>query len=283
MIQIVTDGTVELPPGWAQKYQIHILPIIVRFGNQNYNSGADLSPGKFYQLVEQNRSIPKTVLPSPGAIVDFYRAIAKKGDKVLSIHASSKLSNIFSLVEQAAREIKNDFTVTPYDSKSGSIAMGFMCREARIMEMAGYNIQAMANQMDAIRRQLTVVFTLDTMDYARSSGKVTTSQGLFGQFMNVKPVVVLKDGALETVELEKTRANAILRVIQVAVKQIGKKEIHLAVVHANAAAASLELVSMARERFNCREVVISELAVPVAAALGPGTLGIVAYPDAISY
>jgi DegV family protein with EDD domain len=283
MIHIVTDGTVELPPGWAQKYQIHILPIIVRFGNQNYNSGSDLSPAKFYQLIEQNRSIPKISLPSVGAIVDFYRSIAKKGDKVLSIHASSKLSNIYSLVEQASRELKNDFNVTPYDSKAGSIAMGFMCREARIMEMAGYNIQAMSNQMNAMQRQLTVVFTLDTMDYARSSGKVTTSQGIFGAFMSVKPVVVLKDGTLETVETEKTRGNALIRVIQIAEKQIGKDAIHLAVVHANAAAASLELVSMARERFNCREVVTSELSVPVAAALGPGAIGIVAYPDALSY
>jgi DegV family protein with EDD domain len=283
MIHIVTDGTVELPPGWAQKYQIHVLPLIVRFGNHNYPTGADLTPARFYQLVEQNRTIPKTSLPSTGAIVDFYRSIAKKGDKILSIHVSSKLSGMFSLVEQAARELKNDFSVTPYDSKSGSMAMGFMCREARIMEMAGYNIQAIANLMDAIRNQLTVVFTLDTMDFARSSGKVTTSQGIFGAFMSVKPVVSLKDGSLETMETEKTRGNAIMRVVQLAEKQIGKNPVHLAVVHANAPGESLELVSMARGRFNCREVVVSEMSVPVAASLGPGALGIVAYPDAISY
>jgi len=283
MIHIVTDGTVELPPGWAQKYQIHVLPIIIRFGNKNYPSGADLTPPRFYQLVEENRSIPKTSLPSVSAIVDFYRSIAKKGDKILSIHVSSKLSGMFSLVEQAVREIKNDVNVTPYDSKAGSMAMGFMCREARIMDMAGYNIQAIANQMDAIRKKLTVVFTLDTMDYARSSGKVTISQGLFGAFMSVKPVVVLKDGSLETLETEKTRGNAIMRVMQLAEKQIGKEQVHLAVVHANAATASLELVSMARERFSCREVVVSEMSVPVAASLGPGALGIVAYPDEISY
>jgi DegV family protein with EDD domain len=232
---------------------------------------------------EQNRSIPRVSLPSTNAIVDFYRSIAKKGDKVISIHASSKLSGIYSLVEQAAREIRNDINVTPYDSNAASIAMGFMCREARIMEMTGYNIQAMANQMNAIQKQMSVVFTLETMDFARASGKVTVSQGLFGAFMNTKPVVVLKNGLLETVDTEKSRGNAILRVIQITEKQIGKNPVHLAIVHANAAAASLELVSMARERFTCREVVVSEMAVPVAASLGPGTIGIVAYPDAISY
>ncbi len=283
MIHIVTDGTAELPPGWAQKYQIHVLPLTVRIGNQNHITGVDFSPARFYQLIEQNRSTPKITLPSAGVIVDFYRSIAKKGDKIFSIHPSSKLSGLFALVEQAAREVRNDISVTPYDSKAASIAMGFMCREARIMEMTGYNIQAMANQMNAIQKQMSVVFTLDTMDFARASGKVTTSQGIFGAFMNVKPVVVLKDGLLETVETEKTRGSAITRVIQITEKQIGKNPVHLAVVHANAAAASLELVSMARERFTCREVVVSEMAVPVAASLGPGTIGIVAYPDAISY
>ncbi len=283
MIHIVTDGTAELPPGWAQKYQIHVLPLTLRIGNQNYQTGADFTPARFYQIIEQNRSIPRVSLPSTNAIVDFYRSIAKKGDKVISIHASSKLSGIYSLVEQAAREIRNDINVTPYDSNAASIAMGFMCREARIMEMTGYNIQAMANQMNAIQKQMSVVFTLETMDFARASGKVTVSQGLFGAFMNTKPVVVLKNGLLETVDTEKSRGNAILRVIQITEKQIGKNPVHLAIVHANAAAASLELVSMARERFTCREVVVSEMAVPVAASLGPGTIGIVAYPDAISY
>lgn len=279
MIHIVTDGSVDMPAGWAEKYNIHILPLMVRFGEKIYISGVDISPEKFYQLVKQKRIIPKTSLPSPGQIADFYRSIAKKGEKILSLHVSSKLSGTFSAVQLAVRDIGDEFSITTFDSQAGSVALGFMCREARIMENAGYNIQAIVNRLESIKNQITVIFTLDTLEFAHLNGRVTAIQSLFGSLMNIKPIILLKDGLLEMADKVRTRSASIQQVLDTVEKKVGKKPVHLAIVHASDLLTATEMVSQVRLRFNCREVVITELSIPVAANLGPGTIGIVAYPD----
>lgn len=279
MIHIVTDGSVDMPLGWAEKYHIQILPLMVRFGEKIYTSGVDIFPENFYKLVRQTGVIPKTSLPSPGQIADFYRSIAKKGEKILSMHVSSKLSGTFSAVQLAAREVENEFSITTFDSYAGSAALGFMCREARIMESAGYNIQAIVNRMESLKKQLTVIFTLDTLEFARLNGRVTAIQSLFGSLMKIKPIVMLKDGLLEMADKVRTRSASIQRILDTVEARIGNKPAHLAIVHASDPEAAADMVNQVKQRFTCREVVISELSIPVAANLGPGTIGIIAYVD----
>ncbi len=268
-----------MPDGWAEKYKIHILPLMVRFGDKTYTSGVDISPKNFYQLVRETGVIPKTSLPSPGQIVEFYRSIAKSGERILSMHVSSKLSGTFSTVQLAARDIENEFKIATFDSCAGSAALGFMCREARIMENAGYNIQAIINRLEAIRDQMTVIFTLDTLEFAYLNGRVTAAKNLFGSFLKIKPIIELKDGLLEMADKVRTREASLERILETVQHNIGKKPVHLAVVHASDPAAAMDLVNQTKLRFSCREVFITELSIPVAANLGPGAIGIVAYPD----
>jgi len=281
MIHIVTDGSVDMPPGWAEKYNIHTLPLMVRFDENIYTSGLDISPINFYDLVRQTKIVPKTSLPSPGQVIDFYRSIARKGEKILSLHVSSKLSGTYSVIKLAARDVENEFNVIPFDSGAGSIALGFMCREARIMENAGYNIQAIINRLEAIKRNLTVVFTMDTLEFARLNGRVTAVQSLLGSFMKIKPIVYLKDGLLEMVDKVRTRNSSLDEVLFAVERRIGQKPVHLAVVHANDPDEARSLSHLVKQRFVCREVIITDLSIPVAANLGPGAIGIVAYPDEI--
>ncbi len=279
MIHIVTDGAVDMPAGWAEKYKIHVLPLMVRFGDRVYTSGVDISSQNFYSMVEQTRVIPKTSLPSPGQIAEFYRSIAKKGEKILSMHVSSKLSGTFSSVQLAARDVQDDFSVTVFDTQAGSVAMGFMCREARIMESAGYNIQAIMERLENLRKNITVIFTLDTLEFAHLSGRINVTQSFLGTFMKIKPIVLLRDGLLEIAEKVRTRSASLQRVIETVEQKIGNRPVHVAIVHASDPATAADMVNTVKQRFNCREVLVTELSIPVAANLGPGAIGIVAYVD----
>jgi DegV family protein with EDD domain len=139
---------------------------MVRFGEKIYMSGVDIHPGNFYQLVQQYGIIPKTSLPSPGQIVDFYRSIAQKGEEILSIHISSKLSGTYGVVQLAAREVEKEFRIVTFDSLAGSAAIGFMCREARLLEQSGLTMQGIINRLTEIKNRLVVIFTLDTLEFA---------------------------------------------------------------------------------------------------------------------
>lgn len=278
MLRIVTDGAADMPVEWETTYQINVLPLHVQFGNDTYTQGPDFTQDDFYRLVKERRMIPKTSLPSIGQVAAYYRSIAQKGDTILSIHISSKLSGTFSTVESAARELANEFKIFVFDSRAGSVAQAFLAREARCMEEAGASTQEILHQLEHIREQWTIFFTLDTLEYAHMSGRISAMQSLIGAALQVKPIILLRDGLLEITGRVRTRSRALQEVIQRVQARIGGRLVNLAVVHAADPATARQLLENLQNHIQCKAALITDLAIPVAANLGPGAIGIVAYP-----
>jgi DegV family protein with EDD domain len=278
MLHIVTDGAVDMPAGWEQEYNIHVVPINIHFGEKTYLQGEDLSNEDFYRQVEQDGKIPKTSQPSPFQFKTFYERLAKAGDTILSLHVTSKLSGTFESAVAAARELAGKFNIIPFDSGAGSAAQGMMCREARLMERAGAAVEQIVERLYRIRRNIQIVLTVDKLDYARMSGRVGTLQAALASALNVKPIIVLKEGLLEMSERVRTRGKAINRVLELLHNRFEKEPVHLAVVHARDPESAQALFERARKVFNTRQLFITELSVAVAANLGPGTVGLIAYP-----
>src|SRR5512143_1654642 len=133
MLRIVTDGAADMPPEWEKLYDIQVVPINIQFGDKAYLQYVDMDVAGFYRMVDETHTIPKTAQPSPHQFAEFYRKIAHKGDTILSIHVTSKLSGTYASAVQAAQDVKDRFHVLPVDAMVGSVAIGIMCREARKM------------------------------------------------------------------------------------------------------------------------------------------------------
>src|SRR5512146_2576678 len=96
MLHIVMDGSGDMPPEWAALYNINVVPIHLHIGDKTFLQGADLSDEDFYRVVDETRILPKSAIPSPYRLAEFYRRIARPGDTILSVHLSSKLSGMFA-------------------------------------------------------------------------------------------------------------------------------------------------------------------------------------------
>ena len=278
MLRIVTDGAADILPEWKTEYGIDMIPVNILFGEKSYLQGEELDNEGFYRLVDETKRVPKTSQPSPHQFVEFYRKVAKKGDTILSIHVAAKLSGTYASAITAAEEVKADFNVFPTDSMSGSLGIGLMCREARKLERAGKSVDEIIKYIENIKNKVRVILTLDTLEYARMSGRVKTLQAALASVLNVKPIAVLRDGDLSMAERVRTRKAALDRVIEMAKEEFGDKPIYLAVVHARDLNSGQMLLEDAKKHFNHRETMISDLSISVAANLGPGTVGLVLYP-----
>lgn len=278
MLRIVTDGGADMPSDWLEQYHIDMLPLQIRMGERTYTQGVDIDQQSFYQMVAAAQEIPKTSLPAPHRIAAFYRTMAERGDTILSIHIASKMSGTFAAVQMAAQEVLGEFHVIPFDSGAGSAALGFMCREARLLDQAGFSPAEILQRLDRIRQQLTVIFTLDTLDFARMNGRVSALQSTLVSVLKIKPIILLRDGLLDMVERVRTRQNALERILTLARNQVGSRRVRVAVVHAADAHTAEQMKEQVSRLFNCVEVVMTDLAIPVAANLGPRTIGLVAIP-----
>jgi DegV family protein with EDD domain len=278
MLRIVTDGAADLLPAWKAEYGIDVIPVNIMFGERSYLQGVELDNEGFYKLVDEKKRIPKTSQPTPHQFVEFYRRIAQKGDTILSIHVTAKLSGTYASAVSAAEEVKNDFKVFPIDSASGSLGIGLMCREARRLDRAGKSAEEIVQYLEDIKYKVRVILTLDTLEYAKMSGRVKTLQAALASVLNVKPIAVLRNGDLSMAERVRTRKASLDRVIEMAKEEYGDKPVYLAVVHARDPKSGEELLEEASKHFNHRETMLGELSISVAANLGPGTVGLILYP-----
>jgi DegV family protein with EDD domain len=279
MLRIVTDGAADMPPAWEQEFDIQVIPVNIRFGEKTYLQYAELDNAGFYKMVDETKTIPKTAQPSPHQFVEFYEKVARPGDTILSIHVTSRLSGTYASAVQAAEEVKGRFEVLPLDSMVGSVAIGFMCREARKMDRQGKSPQEIVRSLEGVRGHIRAVFTLDTLEYARMSGRVGAMQAALASLMNVKPIAVLKGGVLTMADKVRTRKASIARIIAMGEAEFGQTPIYLGVLQANDPTSGEALMREARPHFNVvGEPVLSDLSISVAANLGPRTVGLVLYP-----
>ncbi|MBM3145743.1 MAG: DegV family protein [Chloroflexi bacterium] len=278
MLRIVIDTAGDIPADWVDEYDIQRIPINIHFGEQTFLQGVDLDNEGFYKLVDDTGMIPKTSQPTPQQFVDFYRQIADPGDTILSVHVTGKLSGTFASAEMAARELEGEYHVIPFDSASGSAAQGYMVREARQLERSGASVRAILDRLEFIRSKIQVVLTLDTLEYARMSGRVGTMQAALASLLNVKPIVILENGVLDMSDKVRTRRRALDQILDIIKERIGDQRANVAVVHARDPEGGELLMERVRQTLNCESLIMTELSIGVAANLGPGTVGIIAYP-----
>jgi DegV family protein with EDD domain len=280
MLRIVTDGAVDLPSEWYQQYDIQRIPINVHFGEEKtYVQDEELSMEEFYKLVD-SKSLPhpKTSQPSPHQFVEFYKKVAQPGDTILSVHITSKLSGTYASSVAAAGELKGTFNVVPVDTLCGTMGTAFMCRAARQMERAGKSVDEIVKFIEGIRSQTYIILTLDTLEYARRSGRVGALRSALASALNLKPIALLKDGLVDMVDRVRTRKGAIERVLEIARENAGDKPVHVGVVHARDLAAGQSLLNEAKKVLNVKESFLADLSISLAINFGPGTVGIVLYP-----
>jgi DegV family protein with EDD domain len=277
-LRIVTDSAADMPPDWAEEFDIHVLPVNMEIGGKSYLPGIDLDKDKFYKLMSIPGVFPKTSLPSPQQVMDYYSKIANTGDRILSVHVASRMSGTFHAVQMAAEELQNKFKIYPFDSGNGSAGLAFMCKEAREMDQKGENIQKILNKLESIKKRIVIILTVDSLEYARRSGRVSALQQKLSFLLQVKPIIILKDGMLQMAEKVRTRQKSIEKVLELVKKKVGEQKVNIAIVQAEDMLAAQEIMRKVKDSLNIKELIMTDLSISVVANLGPRTVGIIAYP-----
>jgi len=278
MLRIVLDSTGDLPGDWQDQYDIDIIPINIIHNGKTYLQGIDISYEDFYQLVENEGVVPSTSQPTPYQFKAFYRKIADRGDDVLSIHVTEKLSGTMASAKAAAKELIGEFAIHPFDSASGTLVMGMMAKEARMMDRAGKTLDEIVKRLVEIRSNHRLIFTLDTLKYASMSGRIRHLQAALASLLKVKPIIELRNGMLEMGEKVRSRAKSIQLLLNKMEKEFGNQRLIVGVAYARDKEAGTKLMKEVINRFNCAEVILGEISISLAAHFGPGTLEFTAYP-----
>lgn len=281
MLRIMMDGSGDMPDGWAEAYQLDVLPIPIQIGSKTYYQGVDISPDMFYELISDGELTPQTAAPSPDRIRAFIEKISAIGDTLIAITVSGKMSATYAMVQKAAKDFDDRIQVIPFDSGAGSAVLALMAREARLRERAGESLEEIMDALGRIRQAVMVVLTVDNLEYARRSGRVSALQAAVTSLLKIKPIITLKEGLLGMSEMVRTRRKALDKIVGKIHQQFGEQALKIAVVHAQDPLTATVLQERIESVLNVTELIITELSISVAANLGSQTVGIVALPEEI--
>ena len=145
------------------------------------------------------------------------------------------------------------------------------------MSDAGKTLSEIVDRLSAIRDDMQLIFTLETMKFAQLSGRVKSLQAALASILDIKPIIELNEGIIEIKDKVRSRKASIARMVQRLKDKVGDAPLEIAVVHAHDAPTGEELLTQVKNTFNCAEVALAEISISLAAHFGPGTVGLAAY------
>ena len=273
-LKIVTDSASDIPRETAQKLGISIVPLTIAFGNDVYRDGVDLTPNEFFDKLTHSKELPKTAHPSVNSFIETYRSIAGKGDSIISIHLSQKLSGTCQAAMLARDAVANDRQVKIIDSKTVSMGLGFLVISAARAILDGATLDEMLELVNRNVLKIRLIAFFQTLEYLHRGGRIGRATTLISSLLRVKPMIVVRDGEVHPFGLARTRASAIKKLCDFARSLPHIKE--LSVMYATDLKEVDTLLETLDAVFPKHRIQIAQGGATLGTHTGPGTLAIAA-------
>jgi DegV family protein with EDD domain len=270
-VGVVTDSCGDIPAALAADLGITVVPLTIRFGDEQLADGRDVSPREFWDRCRAAPSLPQTAAPSPGAFEAAFRSEANAGSgAVLCVTVSSKLSATGGAARVAASSLDGELPVRVVDSRSATLGQGMIAVAAARMAGDGMALEPILEALDGLVARTRVYGTLDTLENLRRGGRIGGARALIGSVLSIKPIIELRDGVVEAESRQRSRGRA-LRYLADKVRQQPSES--LAVVHGEAPDLD-QFLDLLAPSFRREDIVVGDLGAVIGTHTGPGTIGV---------
>jgi DegV family protein with EDD domain len=273
-VAIVTDSASDLAPERAAALGITVVPLAVSFGEESFKAGIDLSSEQFWaRMTAPDAPFPKTAASSPGDFQAAYQRCFDAGaDAIVSIHVAGTLSGTIKSAE-VARGMLPDREIQIVDSTSASMGEGLLAELGVDLAARGVSAAEIARILTERTADLNVFVALDTLEYLKRGGRISSTQAAIGTLLSFKPIITIKDGAVEAAERVRTRAKARERVIELLAERPVER---LAILHAPPSEPEPfrdEVIARMSGGIDPATVTLEIIGPSIGPHLGPGCIG----------
>lgn len=189
--RIITDSTVDITP--RLKERIHVVPLSVHFGDEEYMDGVTIDHKQFYEKLVETDVLPTTSQATPIAFEEEFERAKNAGEEAIVITISSKLSGTYQSAMIAAQNYENIYVV---DSGSATVGSGILTALALQYLDQGFCAKEIAEKLNHDKEKIVVVALVDTLDYLKKGGRISKTVALAGSVLNIKPTLSVIDGEI---------------------------------------------------------------------------------------
>lgn len=280
-IKIITDSTCDLSKKLTEANDIEVLPLSVNFGEESFRDGVDISSEVFFDRLRHAKVLPFTSQVNPAQFEAVFRRLLDDGHEVMGIFIAATLSGTYNsaiLARQSFSEAEQK-KIHLFDAKTSTVQLGLIVLEAAKAAAEGLKRSQIAERIIYCINHSKIILMMDTLEYLSKGGRLSTSQAVIGNLLNVKPILTVEDGEIITIEKVRGRKKALKWIVDwVTQKGISPTSQPFILVHGD----DLENLDALKKQFGeiYQEKLDYELCIGavIGTHLGPGCVGI-AYID----
>ncbi|MFJ5713619.1 DegV family protein [Neobacillus sp. NPDC093127] len=269
---VVTDSTAYIPIELRDKWNIHMIPLNVIFGNEVYQEEIDITWSQFYEEVK-TKKLPTTSQPPIGQFVALFEQLASEYDAVICVHLSSGISGTYQGAVTASTMVEG-IKVYPFDSEISCMVQGFYAIEAAELAARGEEPEAIINRLEVLKQSAHAYFMVDDLAHLQRGGRLSGAAAFIGSLLQVKPLLHFVDKAIVPFEKIRTRKKAMKRIVDLLDEDAASGAAYQAVIiHANREEEAKEWQNELSALYPNVEFSIGYFGAVIGTHLGEGSMG----------
>ena len=280
-IAIVTDSNSGVTQKEAKSIQnAYVLPMPFMINEEEYLEDMTLSQEEFYAKLTENAEI-STSQPSIGAFTELWENLLKEYDEIVHIPMSSGLSMSCETAKNFSKDY--DGRVQVVDNKRISVTQKQAFYDAIKLAGEGKSAKEIKEILEESSKDSSIYIMVSTLKYLKKGGRITPGAAAIGTILNIKPVLQIQGGKLDTFTKVMNEKVAKMKMIDQAKKDLSTRfkdyvergEMALYVAYANCPEKAQAFAEQIKTEIpDVPVTMVDPLSLSVACHIGSGALAI---------
>ncbi len=271
-VAFAADSTIGLDPERARALGFEVIPAKVIVDGVVHRDYLDITPQAVVAAFRAQKSL-STSQPNPEEFARFYEHLLSRHDRVVSAHASSKLSGIYASARQASAAFSGRVKVI--DTLSLNAGLRLVLEEARRRLEAGLAWEDLEAALSAYAKRIRGLVLPATLEALLRSGRISGLAGFVGQLLRILPVLAVEKGEVFPIDRVRGFKQGLRRIAELLRRQ---KSASVVLAHAENPEATAELAAMLGPLGIVVDPTIHDAGAAVTAQAGPGAIGVFIRP-----
>lgn len=274
-IKIAVDSPCDLPPAWCQKWNIAVIPAFVTFGTESFPDDGTLTREQFYKRLAEAKTLPGTAAPPSDLAEEIIRKYLADAEQVIVFTVAHEFSSLYNSIRLAASRVDTERVLVV---DSGSVSMGYgwqVLAAAEVAARGGTKAEVLA-AAQSTRERVKLYAAIDTLEYLRRGGRVSTMVASIGTLLQIKPIIEVHEGKVETINRVRTMGKGLQALVDLACREAPLERI--AILHSNTPAIGEQLKTQLASVLPTEaidNVMISDVTTAIGTHIGPGCAGVI--------
>lgn len=277
---LFTDSTSDLPQEMVDNLNINMINLTYHIGERsfvNYVDYREQTINEFYDEVRAG-ALPTTSQVNPEDYLSIITPHLEKGEDVLILSFSSKLSGTYNSGRIAVEELKEKFPnnkIEIIDTKSASLGEGFLVRLAALEKNKGKSIEEVKEFVEKTIPKVAHWFTVDDISHLRRGGRVSAFSSVVARALNIKPIMHCdENGALVPRKKAIGRRKAIRELFDKMKQTAVENQEYVMIGHGDDLDSANQLAELIKAEYPNVEILIHTIGAVIGAHTGQGVLAL---------